>query len=145
MRTKTYLRAISAAAAAAIFTAGLPASAEVLDDGWATLSEMGFSEPTPSQQQQSVITYDYHQAIRYSYEGAVTSLETIDTDGPDKVISLSADILFAPDKWALSDSAPKKLKALLADVPDGSSGRRSDRGSSVRFDPRGERACRHAP
>lgn len=119
MRTRPYLRRASAIALAiGMSAAALPASADVPEDGWATLSELGLPEPTPSEQQKSVVAYVPHAPLRYSYERAVTNLETVDTDGADKVISLSADILFAPDKWELPGSASERLKSLLADVPD---------------------------
>lgn len=82
---------------------------------------MDLPAPNESEKQQSIRAYEYHPPRVYSYEGAVTSIETVEEDGADKVISLSADILFHPDKWDLSASVPQRLKTLLVDVPDGAS------------------------
>lgn len=114
--------------AAALLTVGLllgpPATAatgdpELPGDRWATVADLGLPAPNESEKQQSIVVYAAHPALVYDYEGAVSSIETVEEEGADKVISLSADILFHPDKWDLPDSAPQRIKILLSDVPEG--------------------------
>ncbi|MEI2776001.1 MAG: OmpA family protein [Tetrasphaera sp.] len=49
----------------------------------------------------------------------VTKVDTKSTEGPQTVISLASDVLFAFDKDTISDRAEDKIRELIADIPDG--------------------------
>lgn len=49
----------------------------------------------------------------------ITPLETTSTGGEQTVITLTADILFAPGESELGDTAVTRIGELVADVPDG--------------------------
>ncbi len=67
----------------------------------------------------SVRAYRAEPARAYSLERAVTRLgEGIEREGGAAVISLSTDLLFAPNSWDLPGSAPGRIAELVADVPD---------------------------
>lgn len=122
IRAAVVLLGAGALLAAGMLLPGLPATANTVDppeDGWAALSELGFPVPTAAEAQAAVTAYEHRPALMYTYERSVSTLESVEVDGSEKVISLAADILFAPDKWDLPASAPKRLQTLLADVPDG--------------------------
>lgn len=119
MKTHPHLRFLGAASLFAALVIAAPAGAEPSEQGWPTLADLDLPVPTPSEQQESIRAYEHHPAKKYTYERAVVSIETVETDGADTVISLSADILFAPDQWDLPDSVPERLKELLSEVPDG--------------------------
>mgnify|MGYP001407041941 CR=1 FL=1 len=74
----------------------------------------------------SVRAYRAEPARAYSLERAVTRLgEGIEREGGAAVISLSTDLLFAPNSWDLPGSAPGRIAVstptvdLPTDVPNG--------------------------
>jgi len=101
--------------------AALPtAAAEAPAPGeWLTLEEMGFEQPTPSQAQERIFAFGNTEPIAFGTDGSIEELETTAEEDGEQVISLSSDILFAPDEWELPDRATAKLQELLQDVPDG--------------------------
>src|SRR5690625_237291 len=112
--------------AAPILAAGLvgaallpAAAAEAPAPGeWLTLEEMGFAEPTPSQAQERIVAFGDAEPVVFGTDGSIEELQTTEEEDGEQVISLSSDILFAPDEWELPDRATAKLEELLTDVPD---------------------------
>lgn len=102
------------AAALPAAAANAPAPGE-----WLTLEEMGFEQPTPSQTQERIIVFGGGAPVVFGTDGSIEELETTEEEDGEQVISLSSDILFAPDKWELPERAGAKLEDLLKDVPDG--------------------------
>lgn len=101
--------------------AALPATAtEAPAPGeWLTLEEMGFAQPTPSQAQERITVFGGGSPVVFGTDGSIEELETTEEEEGEQVISLSSDILFAPDAWDLPERAGAKFKDLLKDVPDG--------------------------
>lgn len=122
-----YTQTLTAGAAvllAAGVVIGVPASAGVGDpdlpaDRWATVEDLGLPQPNASERQQAIRVYEYHPPRVYTYDGAVTGVETQEAEGSEQVISLATDILFQPDKWDLPDSVEQRLDSLLREVPQG--------------------------
>lgn len=106
--------------ASAIFTLGLGTSAETAGPGeWQTLDEMGFSAPTEGQSKEQITVFGEGSPAAYGAENSIEELESTDEEDGETIISLSTDILFAPDEWNLPSKAEAKLEDILADVPDG--------------------------
>lgn len=95
------------------------AETELPDDRWPTLEDLELPAPNESEKQKSILMYEARPTVIYDYERAVRSIESVESDGADKVINLSADILFHPDEWDLPESAPQRIKDLLEEVPEG--------------------------
>ena len=119
--TMTRFFAAPLLALSALGAAALPAAAtEAPAPGeWLTLEEMGFEQPTPSQAQERIAVFGGGSPVVFGIEGSIEELETTEEEEGEQVISLSSDILFAPDKWELPKRAAAKLEELLTDVPDG--------------------------
>lgn len=104
----------------AIFTLGFGASADTAGPGeWQTLDEMGFSAPTEAQSKDQITVYGEGTPVVYGAENSIEELEDTEEEDGETIISLSTDILFAPDEWKLPSNAETKLEDILADVPDG--------------------------
>lgn len=85
---------------------------------WPSLEELGFSAPTASQAQERITVYGNGSPVVFGPEDSIEEVASSDEDDGEQVISLSTDILFAPDSWDLPDTIDTKLEDVLADVPD---------------------------
>lgn len=80
---------------------------------------MSFAQPTPSQAQERITVFGGGSPVVFGTDGSIEELETAEEEEGEQVISLSSDIMFAPDAWDLPERAGAKFKDLLKDVPDG--------------------------
>jgi outer membrane protein OmpA-like peptidoglycan-associated protein len=66
----------------------------------------------------SVRTWDLRGSVcTWDLKDSVRELEQTGTDGPETVVSLNSDILFAFGKATLSQAATTRIRALVARVP----------------------------
>jgi len=66
---------------------------------------MGFAQPTPSQAQERITVFGGGSPVVFGTDGSIEELETTEEEEGEQVISLSSDILFAPDACDLPERA----------------------------------------
>lgn len=102
---------------------GVFAGALVLVGAPAALADVSspddLPDPTPDQLAGSVQVWEVNGVQQWSTEGAVRSLETVESEGEETTISLSTDILFTPNSWELPGTAPARIEELVGDIADG--------------------------
>lgn len=81
-----------------------------------------FPEPTQSQLEKSVLTWDPTGGVhQWEIEGSVAELEKVETEGNQTTITLSTDILFTPDSAELPDNGEQRIGELVEDIPNDAS------------------------
>lgn len=102
-------RAVLGLTVAALLLGTLPASATV--DAPVEFDITTLPEPTAEQIAASI--------SRFTLEGSVQTIDTVETQGEETVITLTSDILFEVDGAEVSPAAAAAVAGLVANVPDG--------------------------
>lgn len=107
-------------ASTVLFTTGFAATDNdtITPGEWQSLEELGFAAPTAAQAQERITVFGEGSPVVFGSQDSIEEVASSDEDDGEQVISLSTDILFAPDAWDLPDSIETKLDEVLADVPD---------------------------
>lgn len=110
-RKMKFARVGAGAVAALILSMGL--SSATFADVWETPDAIK-NEDFPDNLSQFVSPFTGEVS---SFEGVIDSVESVEKQGDEQVITLEADILFQRDKWDLPQSSYARIASLLKEVP----------------------------
>lgn len=127
MSRRTTRPAVAGACAAALavgLLAGAPvAVADEAQDGFVpgtdllTLDDLG-GAPNRESLDRATTRFDPGQATTFSLEGAVTSLEYVEVEEDEVVVTLGTDVLFDVGSADLSATAVERVQEIAEDLPD---------------------------
>lgn len=122
--TRPAVAGTCAAALAVGLLAGAPvAVADEAQDGFVpgtdllTLDDLG-GAPNRESLDRATTRFDPGQATTFSLEGAVTSLEYVEVEEDEVVVTLGTDVLFDVGSADLSATAVERVQEIAEDLPD---------------------------
>jgi OOP family OmpA-OmpF porin len=87
---------------------------------WPSLTELGLEPPSDSVLASSVLAWEPGgDVLAWEPGGGVRTVDTVEEDDDETVVTLSSDILFDPSDATLSAAAEQRVGELVVDVPDG--------------------------
>lgn len=121
--TRARVPGIAATLAVALL-AGAPAAVADAEEGFVpgvdrlTLDDLG-GAPNRESLDRATTRFDPAQATTFSLEGAVTSLEYVEVEEDEVVVTLETDVLFDVASADLSSAAVERVQEIAQELPDG--------------------------
>ncbi|MBD5785092.1 OmpA family protein [Cellulosimicrobium terreum] len=83
----------------------------------ATVDELG-GQPNAESLESATRTYTTDNARSFELEGSIETVQTVEEEGEEVVVTLASDVVFDVDSADLSDAAARRIGELVQQVPE---------------------------